>query len=163
MNSDFEKDLNDVLLELNGIKVEINKNKLSNTARFLTQYAVIRASGRIEYSFKEILCEKLKKDCNSSHDRIKNFFSKEIMESSSNPSTGMIEWHLNRFESSWKQNFSDRLRDASGNIKSDLNSLVQLRNDIAHGGQCNAGISAIITYYESGIKILKILYQVLTE
>ena len=49
------------------------------------------------------------------------------------------------------------------NIKSDLNSLVTLRNNVAH---CNASsgtqsIGTIIKYYKSGVKVLRYLEDTL--
>ena len=45
--------------------------------------------------------------------------------------------------------------------KVELNSLVQLRNDLAHGRSNNPSINTVIRYYKSGVKILDILYTVL--
>lgn len=165
MNSDFINDINEVRNELKEIEKEINseRHKLSKISKHLTYYSVVRASGRIEILFKKILSARLKSDCGTSHNRIKDFILKEIMESSSNPKITIIENYLSKFDSNWKDSFSDKLKKHEHNIKSDLNSLVQLRNDVAHGNNCTATIDTIIKYYESGVLVLDILDNVLSS
>ncbi|MBR3510316.1 MAG: hypothetical protein IKO03_16280 [Lachnospiraceae bacterium] len=45
---------------------------------------------------------------------------------------------------------------ASG-YKDKINSLVQLRNDFAHGECINVSIETVVKYYEASIEVLKIL------
>lgn len=165
MHSDFITDIEEVRNELLDIKKEINsgKHKLSKISKHLTYYSVVRASGRIEVLFKKILCDRLKLDCGTSHNRIKDFILKEIMDSSSNTKTGIIESYLYKFDPGWKNSFSEKLNGHEHNIKSDLNSLVQLRNDVAHGNNCTATIDTILSYYESGVLVLDILDNVLSD
>lgn len=165
MNSDLINNINEVRNELKEIKKEINseRHKLSKISKHLTNYSVVRASGRIEILFKKILFDRLKLDCGTSHNRIKDFISKEIVDSSSNPTTGMIEHYLSKFDSNWNKSFSDKLKKHENNIKSDLNSLVQLRHDVAHGNNCTATIDTIIKYYESGVLVLDILDSVVSS
>ncbi|EEX49775.1 HEPN domain-containing protein [Pasteurella dagmatis] len=170
MNSDLQKQIDEVVDELEEIKKTIGngKHKLSPISKYLTHYSVVRSSGRIEFLFKKILSDKLKDDCIDSHNRIKEFITKDIMDSSCNPKTNIIEKYLSRFDPKWENCFKDSLRrhkdlNTSMNIKSDLNSLVQLRNDIAHGNSCNTSIDTIIKYYKSGTVVLNLLYDVLFQ
>lgn len=49
----------DCLSELRRVKKQVDKHKTTEMARFLTNYAIIRASGTIEQSYKTIVADKL--------------------------------------------------------------------------------------------------------
>ena len=166
MNFDVEKKLNDDLFELNEVEKEINKNKISRISSFLTNYAVIKASGSIESTFKSILYKQIiEHNCQTSHQRIHQFFEKMIIKSSTNPSPDNILDFLAKFEKEWKKEFSKKLseykEENTKDLRCDLNSLVQLRNQIAHGTNGTESIGTIMGYYKSGIEVLKILDNIL--
>ena len=59
-----------------------------------------------------------------------------------------------------KKQFEEKLKK-SDNIKSDLNSLVNLRNAFAHGRDMTSSIDTIIKYYLSAVEVIILLQVVL--
>ena len=159
MNEDEKRILDDCDLEINNIKTWIdNKNQLDSKVKFLVAYAVIKASGSIELVFKSMINTFLSQNC---IDETKVFLTKNIIDSSANPSPGIIEKYLEQFDGKRKERFSDLLKDSQD--KGNLKSLVSLRNDIAHGRTIHSSINDIESYFESGKKILEILEKVIND
>ena len=67
----------------------------------------------------------------------------------------------NQFDSKTRYLISYSVIKASGE-KDKLNSLVQLRNDFAHGDSIAVSIDTVIKYFDSAINILNILDEVCT-
>lgn len=143
--------------ELNKIKKWADSNPLDSNVNYLTSYCIIRSCGTLEIVFKQIVYDYL--SAGTIVDTQK-YLEIEILDSSSNPKTGMMECYLDKIDSKKKEIFSDKIKSL-GNAKSDLNSLVQLRNDFAHGKTSSTSITIIIREFESGIKILDELDNVL--
>ena len=157
MTGDYESRLKDVLQELISIREWVNKNKSNVFAKYLISYAVIKSCARIEVLVKEILYNFLTE---KSNEYAQSFVSSYIIDSSDNPSTGKIAKFLESFSGEMKEKFDAKLKEFSS-VKSDLNSLVTLRNNFAHGRDITATIDTIIHYYISGIKVIFILQQIL--
>ena len=158
MNEDEKRILDDCDLEIKNIKTWIDSNKLDSKVKFLVAYAVIKASGSIELVFKSMINTFLSQNC---IDETKVFLIKNITDSSANPSSGIIEKYLEQFDGRRKVRFSDLLNGSQD--KGNLNSLVSLRNDIAHGRPLNSSINDVESYFESGKKILEILEEVINN
>ena len=60
----------------------------------------------------------------------------------------------------WKKKFDEEVKNSGKKDK--INSLVQLRNDFAHGDNITVSIDTVITYYESARDILHILDSVVS-
>ena len=84
-----------------------------------------------------------------------------ILDSSSNPKTGNMSNILQNISSKKRNIFDQKVKESDKKDK--LNSLVQLRNDFAHGGNINISIDTIITYYDAGRSILDILDDTINE
>ena len=158
MNEDEKRILDDCDLEIKNIKTWIDNNKLDSNVKFLVAYAVIKASGSIELVFKSMINTFLSQNC---IDETKAFLTKNIIDSSANPSPGIIEKYLEQFDSDRKVRFSDLLNGSQD--KGNLKSLVNLRNDIAHGRTINSSINVVESYFESGKEILEILEKVINN
>lgn len=159
MNEEEIRVLDDCDTEIKMIKEWIDNNKLDSNVKFLVSYAVIKASGSIEIVFKSMINTFLSKNCIN---ETKRYLEKNIIDSSANPSPGMIERLLEQFDSNRKKRFSELLKENSNqHDKGNLKSLVSLRNDIAHGRTIISTIHQIDTYYASGKNILNLLEQVL--
>lgn len=158
MNEDEKRILDDCDLEIKNIKTWIDNNKFDSNVKFLVAYAVIKTSGSIELVFKSMINTFLSQNC---IDETKVFLAKNIIESSANPSPGIIEKYLEQFDGKRKVRFSDLL-DGSQD-KGNLKSLVSLRNDIAHGRTINSSINVVESYFESGKKILETLEEVIND
>lgn len=160
-NTDVEQQLNSCQLELTNIQgIITGLGVTSNIVPYLTKYSVIRACGSIESAFKTVIadyCEYRSKR------QVKRFISKRIREGSANPSFDMICKFLGEFDEDWKTNFKNQLNlePNKQNMKDSLQSLVDARNDFAHGGNPSASINDVISYYGNSRKIIEIMDQVI--
>lgn len=157
MKEELKNILDDVETELLNIQTWINRNKMDSNVRYLNYYSVIRASGTIEQVMKSMIYEKL---IENASEETKKYLEINILESSANPSIGVISNYLQSLNKNWKQDFDNYLQ-ANNDKKSDLNSLVKLRNTFAHGNSFSIGIDTVIMYYRSGRSILDNLYQII--
>lgn len=157
MIADNIRQLDDCANEILQIKNWINRNQMDSNVRYLTAYAVVKASGTIELVMKSMVCDYL---ADQARTETQNFLTRNIIDASFNPSTSKIAWLIEQFDSSKVASFNTQV-SGEQNIKSQLNSLVSLRNDIAHGRTITASISTIETYYGSGRRVLQILDSLL--
>ena len=158
MNDELRKSLDDVMEEIESIEKWISKNSMDRNTKYLIKYAVIRSCSVIETVFKKLIFNVMSDECN---ELVKNYLQKKIVGSSTNPKTGNIEKVLQEINSSWKKEFQDYLAENTEK-KGDLNSLVTLRNDFAHGtDSSSATIGNIKKYFKSGIDILDKLENIL--
>ena len=82
-----------------------------------------------------------------------------IIESSCNPGPVNIGRILEQINGQLKRNFDDTLKGTQQ--KGDLTSLVNLRNDFAHGRDVTASINTIVRYFDSGKWVLTVLDNIL--
>lgn len=155
MNGKYLVYINDCNLELDKIKRWIDANHFDTNVMFLSSYAILRACGTIEIVFKNIIFDCL---LVSQNQHLEKYLSHMILDSSMNPSPGQIIKLLSMINPNWKTNFESRL--FSTQQKGDLNSLVQLRNSLAHGNVITASIDETMLYFTSGIWVLEQLEQV---
>lgn len=123
---------------------------------YLKKYAVVRASGAIEISFKQIVADKIDEN---SHERVKFFIKRKIRDSSSNPKLGNIQNLLSEFDTDWRRRFDEQISlENKQIIEEALKELVNARNCFAHGGESTIlEIDKTISCFENGIKAIKIL------
>ena len=160
MKYEYKQKLDDVLSELEIIREWINKdrNKFDVKTKYLISYAVVKASGTIETVFKQIIFDFL---VFNARQETSKYLEKMILDSSSNPKTGNMSNILQNISSEKRNIFDQKVKESDKKDK--LNSLVQLRNDLAHGGNINISIDTIITYYDAGRSILDILDDTINE
>ena len=158
MCGNYEQKLHDCENELNRIQTWIISNSLDSNVRYLTAYAVIKASGTIEQALKQMLFDILTSGCT---EEAKTYFTKQILKASFNPSPKKIINLLPNMSSNWQNSFKDRIDSTPE--KAQLQSLVDLRNAMSHGNDITTSISDVITYYNSGKWILAQLYDVITN
>jgi len=118
----------------------------SPVALYLTKYALIRACGAIEQSFKALIADRC---AHRSKAQVKRFLDRKIRESSVNPSYSNICCMLAEFDKVWQTDFKNGLKTNQNflQIKTSLNSLVGARNDFAHGGSPSTSIGDVIIYF----------------
>ena len=148
--------INDCTKELNDIKKFINSNPFNSMVRHLVSYSVIKSCGTIEIVFKDMLYTHLIQNANS---EAISYFSKNIKGSSTNPKTGKISSILEQVNVQWKTSFEKKI--VGSKDKTSLNSLVDLRNQLAHGNAISCSINDVINQFNSGYKILKILDSII--
>lgn len=144
--------ISDCQNELMGIKNYIASDPFNSMVKYLVSYAVIKSCGTIELIFKDIIYQHLIQNANS---EAISFFTKKIKESSSNPKTDRICDTLNQLNKSWSNSFKTQVNGSSN--KNMLNSLVDLRNQLAHGNPISPSINDIINQFNAACNVLSIL------
>lgn len=148
--------LDDCKVELDNIRMWINSNPLHSNVRYLVSYAVVKASGTIEIVLKSMVYDYLAEGAKVP---TQAYLTKMVVDSSCNPNTGNISKMLEQIDVAKKTSFENSIKGSTQ--KGDLNSLVNLRNDIAHGRVISVTIGTVIKYFESGRSILEKLEQIL--
>ena len=145
--------------ELEEIKnwIDTGKNKFDSKTRYLIAYSVIKASGSVEVVFKQIIYDYLTKGV---EEKTATYIEKMILDSSCNPNTGNMSNMLQNICPEWKKKFDEEVK--SSGKKDKINSLVQLRNDFAHGDNITVSIDTVVAYYEAAKVILNILDSVVS-
>lgn len=159
MIPEYERILNDCITELNEIESWIDSNKLHSNVRYLVSYSIMKSSGSIEVVFKQMISDFLGESVKT---ETENYLTVNIVDSSCNPNTGNMGRLLQQADPSRKNSFDNLLKDpANSQNKVDLNALVQLRNDLAHGRTTTASIGIVKRYFEAGVAVVRILESVL--
>ena len=117
-------------------------------------YLCILVSGFLENSISTIYIEYAKKKATP---QIVNFVEKKL-EKFQNPKMEKIFQLMDSFDKKW----GDQLRTKTeGEIKDAVNSIVDLRNRIAHGKFVNTTYITIKNYYQSSKKLLDVIEDIL--
>ena len=156
MDGRYISDLRDCSIELRAIQAWISGHRFDSNVKYLIAYSVVRASGTIERVLKSMLFDHLTQGANV---EAVNYFTKHITDASFNPSPSKIEKILESFNTSWASSF--KLSTKGKQQKSDLKSLVELRNSFAHGSSITASIEDVLRYYIAGIWILNQLSNII--
>jgi len=160
-NHEVEKLLDDCWVDLNQAQtIIVGIGSYSNVVPYLTKYAIIKACGTIETSFKMLVadyCEKRSKK------QVKKFLESRVRENPCNPNLDNICKILKDFDDNWNNNFKQRLNlnVDSVQLKTSLKSIVDARNEFAHGGNPASSFSNVIQYYTDCRKIIEILDSVI--
>lgn len=156
MDIQYQRIIDDCSEELTAIRKWISKNPIDANIKYLVSYSVVKASGTIEFVFKQMIFDYLSVNANN---RVKKYLEKHVIDSSCNPTTGAITKIVEQFDGQLAASFISIINGIRE--KGDLNSLVELRNDIAHGRTNNPTIINVIQYFKSGVHILNVLYGLL--
>lgn len=156
MNGENIQALEDCQREILKIEDWINHHQLDSNIKFLVSYAVIKASGTIEAVLKSSLYEYLSKNA---MEETKSFLQKNILEASFNPSTKQVCNIFDKLNPLWSQTFQEQTKLLQE--KSDLNSLVSLRNDFSHGSSITTSIQTVKRYFIAGRRILEIIDNII--
>jgi hypothetical protein len=158
----------DVLLLLNETQIDIDNahsiclslGMTSNVVQYLNKYSIIKACGTIEVAYKSIISDYCIRRAKK---QVKEFINQTIRESSSNPSYSNICSTLKKFDAAWHSKFKSKLdtHPEKSKIMSSLESLVEARNDFAHGGNPTLTITDINAYYKNSLKLIEILDEII--
>ena len=161
-NQTVMRELIDCCSDLQKIKKEMNRNKLSPANRFLTDYAIIRASGTIEISLKQIITHFC---CNSNVPQANQYILSTHEKMSYSIKYNDLLSRLKKFDSHWKTSLKKLVdQDNKRNMHIDRwNSLINERHQIAHGNVTNTTITInnTISYFRSAIKIIRYIDSVI--
>ncbi len=153
-NTDVHLHLSQCRIELNHIHDSITAlGIMSPVAPYLTKYAVIRACGAIEVSFKNLVVDFCSK---RSKKQVKRYIYMKVIKGSANPSQDNILNILNQFDEDWKKIYKANLKADPDRqqLLDSLQSLVDARNDFAHGGNPTLSISDVITHFSNAQKVI---------
>jgi hypothetical protein len=154
-NADVHLHLDQCRIELNHIRDSITAlGIMSQVAPYLTKYAVIRACGAIEVSFKNLIVDFCSK---RSKKQVKRYIFMKIAKGSANPSQDKILSILNEFDEDWKKVYKANLKADPDRqqLLDSLQSLVDARNDFAHGGNPTLSISDVLTHFTNAQKVIE--------
>jgi hypothetical protein len=143
-NQEAQQSINNCLEELNRIYHLIEGHGASPIVPFLTNYAIVRACGTIEFCFKTVISDSL-----SGHStQIANYIDNTIRNSSMNPSRDNICRTLKKFDDEWNIEFKSRLNahEHCARLKSSIDSLNSSRNSFAHGDHLSLSFNDIRNY-----------------
>lgn len=154
-NADVDMLLSQCRLELDHVQSCITTLGITSpVAPYLTKYAVIKACGIIEVSFKSLIADFCSK---RSKKQIKRFINKRFIRGSANPSHENIVKFLDQFDEDWKKAFQANLKvdPEKSHMLSSLDSLVAARNEFAHGGNPTISMSDVIRHFDYARKVVE--------
>lgn len=118
----------------------------SNIVPYLTKYAIIKACGAIEVAYKAIVADFCSK---RSKIQIKRYLDNKVREGSRNPTYSNLCKLLAEFDEEWNKIYKEKINAHSDkdNILFSLQSLVDARNDFAHGGNPTITLDDTIKHF----------------
>lgn len=155
-NADVDMLLNQCRTELDHVVTTISGagGAISPVTPYLTKYAVIRACGSIEVSFKSLIADFCTKQSNA---QIKRYIHMRIIKGSANPSEKNIVNILNQFDEAWRKRFQSNLRSDPNKrqLIYSLQSLVDARNEFAHGGNPTLTIADVVRHFDHARRVVE--------
>jgi hypothetical protein len=154
-NSDVDLLLNQCRSELDHVQTSIvTLGVVSPIAPYLAKYAVIRACGAVEVSFKALVADFCSK---RSKKQVKKFIALKIVRSSTNPSHDKIVEMLSQFDDNWRKMFKANIGSDpnKAQLLDSLQSLVDARNEFAHGGSPTLSINDVIKHFDHARRVLE--------
>jgi len=156
-NVEVQRLLDDCSTELSQVKTLIDGlGVASNIAPYLTKYSLIRACGTVEQAFKSIICDFCSR---RGKKQVKRFIEQRVRDSSINPSYSNICKLLKEFDEDWSTHFKTSIGNSPHKDAwmTSLQSLVDVRNDFAHGGNPSASIGDVMRYYQHSRAVIEAL------
>lgn len=161
MNDVLKESLRDCSKELDDIKEKIGKRSpLDKTRLYLTQYALIKACGTVEYVYRSIVADFFEE---SSPVQIHNYLDKTIRSGSMSATYENMKKLLAKFGEEWKKDFELKLKTRSDWQKfiDSSNSLVTDRHAFAHGKATSVVFSDVYQYYNDVLELIGIIDDVI--
>lgn len=119
----------------------------------LVRYLCIISNGHIEESLRIIYSQYAENK--SSHKNITNYISKDLGDFR-NPNTEKILALTSKFSPEWRKELELFLTDE---MRESLNSIVNIKNALAHGRTTSVSYSNLKTYWDNVMKILDFIDQ----
>ena len=166
MKPELQQMLNDCNAELNDIDAKIKAlAALDKTKQYLTNYALMKVCGTVEFVYRSIIADFFAKLACS---QIDNYLEQTVRSNSRGAKYETMRSLLGKFDGNWSENFKDLVLlhiDANGNkdgqkLISSSNSLVTNRNLFAHGKTPTASFASIVSYYMDVVILINILDSV---
>jgi len=164
-NTDVKEILRASLEEIENID-NIITNFLGSTSPaspYMSRYAIIKACSSIERSFKVIIADFLL--LHTTNESLSNFINNSIRHTSTNPKYETIVNVLKGIDRNLGNNFKIKAKEIEDfeKVKDSLNSLVNERNTLAHGGSPTITSKDVIRHFKNAIFILIALENICSE
>lgn len=160
MKSELQELIDECTAEINDIETRIaGMPALDKGVRYLTYYALMKASGITEFVYRSIVADYFS---TLSDSRIDTYLDTAVRRGSMSAKYEMMQSLLGRFDDQWKKNFQNavKARPDKERLISASNSLVSNRHSFAHGKSPTATFSDIKNYYFDVLELIKIFDSV---
>ncbi|MHB1051195.1 MAG: HEPN domain-containing protein [Bacteroidota bacterium] len=160
-NADVLQLLDECAADLDKVKSIIDSlGQTSHPVPYLTKYSIIKACGTIEIAYKNLVADYCSK---RSKPQIKNYIDNKVRDSSRNPTFSNMCNLLNEFDDAWNDKFKDLVSNHpdKNTIQTSLTSLVDARNEFAHGGNPTVTITDVIKQYCHSRIVIELMDSVL--
>ena len=159
MKTDLQIMINDCNTELADIDNRISSmSPLDKGKVYLTQYALIRACGTIEYVYRSIVADFFSQ---FNIPQIETYLDKNIRSGSMSADYDNIRKLLKTFDPQWDSSFNNsvQLHYDGQRMISSIKSLVNNRHLFAHGRPPTATFNDIKQYYSDAVTLIQLLDQ----
>lgn len=160
MKSELQNLINECTAEINDIEVRISAMpSLDKGVRYLTYYALMKASGITEFVYRSIVADHFSALSSS---RIDTYLDAAVRKGSMSVKYEVMCSLLGKFDEQWQKNFKRAVaaRQDSQKIIEASNSLVRNRHDFAHGKTPTATFNDIKNYYLDVLELIKVFDSV---
>lgn len=157
MKNELQDLIHECTTELNEIAQRINGlPSLDKMRLYLTNYALIKACGTLEFVFRSIIADFFDQ---SPLIQIHTYLEKTVRSGSMSATYDNMSGLLGKFDDSWRNNFKSLVQQHANSqrIISASNSLVANRHLFAHGKAPTASFNDILQYYQDTLELIQIL------
>lgn len=147
MKTELQGQLDECFEELIDVEGKIDiLPSFDKTKLYLTQYALIKASGTLEFVYRAIVADFFDQ---SSLPQIHKYIEKTVRDGSMSATYDNMSGLLGKFDDDWKKEFQSIVKKRSDEqrIIDSSNSLVRNRHLFAHGKYPTATFKDIFQYY----------------
>lgn len=155
MKTELQGLIDECTSELEDIKTKIQELKpFDKTRAYLTKYALLKASGTIEFVCRSIITDYFKPFNIPQVDR---YLLNTVQKNASCRSFSEMHALLDKFDDDWSKRFKTNINERKDcdKLRQSSNSLVKNRNAFAHGGKTTATFEDIYNYYLDCLELVK--------
>lgn len=157
MKNELQDLIHECTMELDEINQRMGElPSLDKMRLYLTNYALIKACGTLEYVYRSIVADYFDQ---SPLTQIHTYIDKTVRNGSMSATYDKMSGLLGKFDDSWRNHFRNTVQqhDNCQRIISSSNSLVANRHLFAHGQAPTASFNDIYQYYQDTLVLIQIL------
>ena len=154
MKDELKELLDECTQELEDIDKKISELKpFDKTKNYLTQYALIKSCGTVEYVYRSIVADYFSQFAVPQMD---TYIESTVRSGSMSAKYDNMRGLLNKFDEAWAETFKTNVQNMPDGqiIIAASNSLVANRHTFAHGGVPSATFKDIKQYYNYVLKLI---------
>lgn len=120
----------------------------------LNRYLAIQIAGYVEGMVRDVLLDYVEKNCNA---KLKLYFERTYNRSMN------VKWEklvdlIRKFGNGWVELLKQRTTD---NVKTSLDSIIDIRNPAAHGGSVTTSLSTLKAHFNNILQLQNVLLGVI--